>query len=389
MRSAECNGGEQPAGTMTADGRMWFPTVAGAVVFDPRSLHDTPPPPRVVIERVLSQGKAWPAAAGPVEVGAGAGDLEIQFTAISLGAPERVRFRYRLDGYDQDWVESGGRRSAYYTNLPPGRYRFRAIAYANDGSWPREEASLEVRLAPRFYQTVWFTLLCGGAILLLGWGAYRARMVSVHRRYQAVLEERARIAREIHDTLMQGVTGVSLQLEAATRRLPEEPLEAKSRMQRALARLDEVVAEARRTILELRTPGAPEEDPEEPIREMAERMSQEHGVRVELRIEGQKRALAPQVCMQLAKIAREAAANAIRHSGASRVELVLRYEPREVRLLTSDDGRGFDPALPAGAHFGLTGMRERARELGGRVEIHSRPGSGTDVEVVVPVRRRA
>lgn len=388
MRSAECNGGEQPAAAMTPDGRMWFPTVAGAVVFDPQSLRDIPPPPRVVIERVIAQGKSWPVARDPILIGAGSGDVEIQFTAISLGAPERVRFRYRLDGYDQEWVESGGRRSAYYTHLPPGTYRFRATAYANDGSWPREEASVELTMEPHFYQTWWFYILGGCAVGALAWAAYQARMMTVHRRYKAVLEERARIAREIHDTLMQGVTGVALQLEAASRRLPAEPLQVKSRMERALARLDEVVAEARRTILELRAGSLDELDGEHALREMAERMSEEHGVQIRLRVEGQKRSLAPQVCTELAKIAREAAANAIRHSGASRVDVVLRYEADAVRLMTCDDGRGFDPAHPPETHFGLTGMRERARSIGGSVKIHSRPGAGTEVEVKVPAGGR-
>lgn len=389
MRSAECNGAEQPAAAMTPDGRMWFPTVAGAVVFDPRSLRETPAPPRIVMERVISEGKVWPAGAGSLRLGAGSSDLEIQFTAISLGAPERVRFRYRLDGYDEGWVESGGRRFASYTNLPPGQYRFRAIAFANDGSWPREEASLELTLEPHFYQTAWFYLLCGCALLALAWMAHRARMLSVHRRYAAVLEERARIAREIHDTLMQGVTGVSLQLEAASRRLPEDPHEAKSRMERALTRLDEVVAEARRTILELRSTGCSEADAESALQEMAARISEEHGVQIQLKVEGQKRALPPPVCVQLAKIAREAAVNAVRHSRASSVTLVLRYEATAVRLLACDDGRGFDPARTGESHFGLTGMRERARSIGGSVEIHSRPGAGTEVEVRVPVRSGA
>lgn len=387
MKSAECNGAEQPAGTMTADGRMWFPTVAGAVVFDPQSLRDEPSPPRVVIERVISRGRSLAAVAGPVKLGKGPGDLEIQFTAISLGAPERVRFRYRLDGYDEDWMETGGRRSAYYTNLPPGRYRFRVIAYAYDGSWPLEEALLELELAPWFYQTHWFYLLCALAVLGLAWAAHRARMVSMRRRYEAVLEERARISREIHDTLMQGVTGVSLQLEAASRRLPAEPDEARRRMNRALARLDEVVAEARRTILELRAAGHSESDPEGSLREMAERMTHEHGVPVELQVEGQRRPLPELVCTQLVRIAGEAAVNAIRHSGASRVGVLLRYEPNAVRLYTKDDGVGFHDKAPAEPHFGLRGMQERAKSIGGSLAIHSAPGAGTEIELTVPLRR--
>jgi len=386
MRSAECNGDAHPAGTMTADGRMWFPTVAGAVVFDPADLPAAPAPPRVLIERVSAGQKSFPPAAAPVRIPAGTESLEIRFAAISLSAPERVRFRYRLEGYDADWTETRERRSAWYTHVPPGSYRFRVLADAYDGSWPKQEASLELIIEPHFYQTGWFYLLGGGFIALVGWSAYRARMLSVRRRYEAVLQERLRIAREIHDTLMQGFTGVSLQLETAARRLPSDPAEAKARMDRALTRLDQVLAEARRTICELRAGSLLGEAPDCALRELVRDLAADHGIQFEFRVEGRRRPVPPHVCGHLVSIAREALFNAIRHSGASRLRLLLKYEPAGVRLLAMDDGCGFDATRSSGAHFGLTGMHERARSAGGRLTIHSRPGEGTTVEVELPLK---
>jgi ligand-binding sensor domain-containing protein/signal transduction histidine kinase len=384
MRSAECNGEAQPAGAMTPDGRMWFPTVAGVVVFDPQNLRAAPAPPRVVIERIIAGQKAWQVWPRPLRVRPGSGSLWFEFTAISLSAPERVRFRYRLEGYDTDWTETERDRTAYYANLRPGNYRFRVLADAKDGSWPREEASAEIVLEPHFHQTVAFYLLCAAAMAALAAAAYRARMITLRRRYEAVLEERARIAREIHDTLMQGVTGVSLQLDSAARRLPAEPQEAKRRMDRALARLDEVVAEARRTILELRSNGQPS-SLEQPLLELARILRAEYGIEMEFLVEGSRGALPETLCRHLVSIAREAVFNAVRHSGASRIRLRVEHGRGAVRLVVADNGCGFDATRSAHEHFGLTGMRERANSLGGKLEIHSSPGAGTTVEAELPL----
>jgi ligand-binding sensor domain-containing protein/two-component sensor histidine kinase len=386
MKSAECNGDAHPAGAITPDGRMWFPTVAGVVVFDPANLRAASAPPRVLIERVVAGQKSCPATSAPVRVPAGTENLEIEFTAISLSAPERVRFRYRLEGYDAGWTETRRRRSAWYTHLPPGSYRFRVLADAYDGSWPKQEASLDLVIEPRFYQTAWFYLLCVGSVAGLAWLVYRARMLAVRERYEAVLRERLRIAREIHDTLMQGVTGVSLQLETAARRLPSDPGEAKVRMDRALTRLDQVLAEARRTICELRASSLLDQDPGCALQELVRDVAADHAIQVEFRVEGRPRPVPPHVCAHLVSIAREAVFNAIRHSGASRLHLLLKYERGGVRLLAMDDGRGFDATRLSGAHFGLTGMQERARSAGGTLTIHSRPGEGTKVEVELPLK---
>ncbi len=387
MKSAECNGGAHPAGTMTPDGRMWFPTVAGVVVFDPQNLRTASAPPRVLVERISAGQQSWRVWSTPLRIGAGSGSLWFEFTAISLSAPERVRFRYRLEGYDADWTETVRDRTAYYANLPPGNYRFRVLADAKDGSWPREEASVEIVLEPQFYQTPWFYLLCFAAVALLAAVVHRTRMISIHRRYEAVLKERARIAREIHDTLMQGVTGVSLQLETATRRLPAEPLETKKRMERALARLDEVIAEARNTILALRSDTLPS-DLDRALEELAVELRTESGIEMDFVVEGPRLPLSETVCRHLVSIAREAVFNSVRHSGASRITLLVQRGRRAIRLVVADNGRGFDVSREDPRHFGLTGMRERANSLGGRLEIRSSPGEGTTVEAELPLEPR-
>jgi ligand-binding sensor domain-containing protein len=388
MNSEECNGDSQPAGLMTRDGRIWFPTVQGVVVFDPASIRAKRAPPRVVVERVVAGAKAFPAQSGSLSLPPGTSDLEVQFTAISLSAPERVRFRYRLDGYDAGWIDTGRRRSAWYTNLSPGRYRFRVVAYSNDGSWPREESSLALDLKPRFYQTAWFSVLCGAALAGLALLAYRLRVIGIHRRYQAVLEERARIAREIHDTLMQGVTGISLQLEAASLKLPEDPAEAKGRLVRALERLDQVLAEARHCILELRAPIPPERELALPLRRLADELAGPRGMAVDVEVQGEPRPLPEKVRSHLLSIAREAITNSVLHSSASRLRLVLSFHPDEVRLLAADNGRGFDAGRLDDAHFGLLGMRERAAEIGAQLAIRSAPGNGAEISVAVPAAGR-
>lgn len=385
MKSAECNGEAQPAGTMTSDGRLWFPTAAGVVVFDPRNLEVTPTPPRVLIEKVSVGRQSWPGTTEPVRIPAGAGDLEIQFTAISLGSPERIRFRYRLEGYDRDWNQATRGRTARYTNLAPGQYRFRVVAHPYDGSWPNEEAAVALVLEPHFYQSPWFFLAGSAFLMSSAWGLYRMRMTSLQRRLEAVMKERARIAREVHDTLMQGVTGVSLQLQAACRRLPADPGQARQRMEHALSRLDQVLAEARHAILELRTSGLGPIDLDHHLRELARETAAEHGLRIVIDTQGARRSLPQTLAVHLLRIARETVTNAIRHSGASTLKITLHYEPDSVRLLAEDDGCGFDLARLPQRCFGLTGMRERAQSIGGHLSIRSAPGQGTKIEVHAPV----
>lgn len=381
MKSSELSGEGQPAGTRARDGRLWFPTVHGLVVFNPAELTRSAIPPRLVVEQIRAGRRSYASSAEAITVPAGTGDLEFQYTAISFGAPEKIRFRYMLEGFDEDWVDANRRRVAYYTNLPPGGYRFRVEANAYNGSWPVEEVSQAIWLQPRFYQQAWFYPavlgLLGGLVLL----AHRFRIRGMQRRFEAVLAERIRIAREVHDTLMQGVTGVSLQLEACSRQLSAAPAPVKRNMEMALENLDATLAEARECILELRTPRAPARGLAGALREMTEHLTRGLPIDVQFEVRGRERSLPAAQQTEFLRIAREAVTNTAAHAEAARLKISLAFEPDRVCFAARDDGRGFTPAAVDGDHFGIVGMRERARQIGAELDIRSTPGAGTEVVV--------
>jgi ligand-binding sensor domain-containing protein/two-component sensor histidine kinase len=387
MRSADCSGHAQPSAAKTRDGRLWFPTVQGMVGFHPQAAAIPTSKPHVLVENAFAGKLALSLTENAIQVPAGANDLEIQFTAIRLAAAERLRFRYRLEGYDEDWVDAGSRRTAFYTNLPPGEFTFRVAVHENGGP-SLDEALLPVRIAPRYYQTSWFLLLTIALAAALIAGAaislYRLRLAYIQRRYELVLAERTRIAREVHDTLMQGVTGISLQLEVASQQILDSPAAAKTRVDRALTRLDAVLAEARQCILELRAHDPVEGDLGRAVTTLVQELSEGHAITTRVAVDGDPRKLSPRVETELLRIAREAITNALVHSGASVLEVSLRFEPRHVRLLLCDDGKGFDLQQIPYSHFGIRGMRERAQQLGAEWQLRSAPGAGTAVEVAVP-----
>jgi signal transduction histidine kinase len=388
MKSAECNGYSQPSGWKTHDGRVWFPTVHGAVAFDPRNVRQSARPPRVVIERVDAGSRWFPAHSGRVTLPAGTSDFEVQFAAIALSGAEGVQFRYRLDGFDKDWVAAGQRRSAFYTNLPPGDFQFRVMAESHAGTAPGQEATLALRLEPRFVQRPEFLLICIVLAAAAGWAAYRLHLRAIHRRYQAVVAERTRIGREIHDTLMQGVAGITLQLEVAANKLNGSPAEAEKQLHRALTQLDAVLMEARECILQLRSPTT-SADLVQTVRQLAAEMSGDRGLPIDVSVEGVPRPLADPLSRNLLRIVREALTNAVNHSMASHIDMTLRFDTDAVRVQVSDNGRGFNPSALDSRHFGLVGMRERTREAGGDFALSTEPGRGTRVEVAIPDRRRA
>jgi ligand-binding sensor domain-containing protein/signal transduction histidine kinase len=389
MKSAQSSGEGQPAGTRAPDGRLWFPTIHGLVVLNPPELRQQGSPPRLLVEEVRAGKLSFPGGSSAIVLPAGAGDLEVHFTAISFGAPERIRFRYRLEGFDPGWVDAESRREAYYTNLPPGEYRFRVSANPYNGSWPDEEISQQVTLRPHFYQQAWFFAASGGTLLMLVMLGYRARIRGIQRRFDAVLAERARIAREIHDTLMQGVTGISLQLEASSRQLLAAPEQAKERIDSALERLDGTLAEARECILELRRAEAQPRNLVASLREMAEQLTRGLPLTLNFEVRGNEQALPPTQQEQILRIAREAVTNTTAHAAAARLKISLAFEPHCFRFAARDDGRGFEPEAVEGSRFGLTGMRERARAIGALLEVHSSPGAGTEVVLSLPVRARS
>jgi ligand-binding sensor domain-containing protein/two-component sensor histidine kinase len=384
MTRAECSFGQSPALALARDGRIWFPTDGGAFLLDPRFARNDPfyPP---VIEEVLvdsiSHSPDEPLALGPrIET------LELRYTAPAFATPERLRFRYRLAGFDVQWVEAGPRRAAYYTRVPPGRYRFSVEVAGDDGRWLPAARSIAIELRPPFYRTVPFLLLCAAVVLGLAWLTFTIRVRELGLRYAAVLDERIRIARELHDTVAQHLTGLSLQLEAVLQLLPGDADRLREQVTRAKVTAARSLADTRQALFHLRSGTLEEHDLATAIRRSAEEMTNESHVRAEVRVIGLPRQLPREIHNELSRIAQEAIANALRHAAATRIDVVLNLSSNVVRLTVSDNGHGSGPHnledLTA-ARYGLIGMHERAERIGGRLVVRSIPGKGTEVTVEV------
>ncbi|WNG48284.1 ATPase [Archangium minus] len=381
-----------PTAVQGTDGRLWFATSNGVVWIDPANIFRNPLPPPVRIRSMRVDGRLL--APGPsLTLPEQATNIEIDYTALSFAIPERVRFRYRLEGVDETWQEVGTRREAYYTHLEPGQYRFRVIAANNDSVWNETGATLEFTLPPAFFQTWWFRALCLAVILASLWGLFLLRLRQVRARMRGLLEERhrerERIARELHDTLLQGVQGVILRLQSVAERLPvADPV--RKAMEDALDRADNVLVESRARVRELRAASERTGDLSQSFEKVGEEFRQEHSAGFHVVVEGQPTSLDPIVRDEVFRIGREALVNAFQHADAQRIEVALTYDYRELRLRVRDDGRGVDVEfLQAGGrpgHWGLRGMRERARKIGAQLDILCRSESGTEVELRVPAK---
>jgi signal transduction histidine kinase/ligand-binding sensor domain-containing protein len=388
MRTRECSGGGHPSAWRDHAGRLWFSTIKGVATIDPEHMPTNRHPPPAVVEQVRVDGEsvaAWP----PPSLPPGRSRFDFHYAGLSFVAPEKVRYRYMLEGFDKDWVDGGDRRVAYYTNLGPGEYVFKVIAANNDGVWSSRPATFSFRLRPHFYRTYWFYALVVVGLGLLGWQLYALRLRQVRERYAAVLQERNRIAREIHDNLAQEILGISVQLEIVARTMGSAPDAARKHLDRARALVRSSVAEARRYVWDLRSQSLDERDLPAALAEMTRRLTAESGVQTQFNVGGTFRPLAPQVENNLLRIGQEAVGNAVRHAQAKTLSVSLEFGAREVRLEVKDDGRGFDPAAyndgGRGGHFGLVGMRERAEQMGGEARVNSTPGAGTEVTVRVPI----
>ena len=318
-------------------------------------------------------------------------DLQIDYTALSLVAPEKIRFRYKLEGRDNDWQEVTNRRQAFYNDLPPGNYRFRVMASNNSGVWNETGTYVDFSIAPAYYQTAWFRILVVVALLLVLGALYQLRLRQVARvvrvRMEERLEERERIARDLHDTLLQSVQGLILKFSAVAKQIPPD-LPARNALEKTLDHADEVLAEGRDRIRNLRVNSASLSDLPAAFRSVAEETSQGRDAIFKTVVEGRVRDLHPMVLEEAYCIGREAITNALSHSEGQHVEAEITYDWRQFRLRVRDDGRGIDPKiLEAGGragHWGLQGMHERAQKIGGQLKFWSRPETGTEVELTVP-----
>jgi len=378
-----------PVAAMGNGGRIWFSTVNGVVWTEPSRTARNLIAPTVIIKSIVADGTVYTLQPGmPTQLPVHTRDLNISYTATSLTMPERVMFRYRLGDGHGEWQEVGTRREAYFRDLPPGHHRFQVLASNNDGVWNETGASIEFVIPPTFVQTPWFIALCGAAAAaalgLLYWSRLRSAKARLRLRLEERMVERERIARELHDTFLQAVNGLVLRFHAVMERIPPHE-HARGLMKDALDCADEVIADGRDAVTNLRLATARPTDFAQDLKLIGERWSRDTGISFEMRIEGPLRELDPVAVQECQRIATEAMSNAFRHAQGTRVELRIAHAPRQFHLQVADDGHGFEPDQPHARRWGLIGLQERAQRLNARLHVSS-GGQGTTVAIEVPAR---
>lgn len=386
MPTEEASAIGHPAAWKDHQGLLWFATRKGVAITNPNHLSEVTLPPPVVIERFTIDDVPAPSAT-EVSIAPGHTRFAFEYAGLSYAAPSKVRYRYILEGFDKQWTEAGSRRIAYYTNLPPRHYRFRVQAANNNGAWNEAGAELAFYVRPPFYRKPWFLLLALALVAAIVVLLYRLRVRRLRSQFDAVLAERNRMAREIHDTLAQSFVGVSVQLELTAQLLSQSQIPAAhQQIDDTRAYVREGLAEARRSIWDLRAITATDTLPTRLTRLVEQTHTEQ--IHTDLTIGGTYRALAPAFESEVLRIAQEALTNVTRHSEATRVSVDLRYHSRRLTLTISDNGRGFqtsDDSLPAKGHFGLQGMRERATQIGAQLDIESSPGQGVRITLDAPI----
>ena len=374
-----------------SQGKIWFSTGRGLSVVDPSHLKDEPAPAIPHVEAISADGNAVETG-GSIRVPASPRRITISYTGLSLAVPERVRFRYFLEGFDHNWSEPVAAREAVYTNLGPGLYRFRVISSNSDGRWngTGSEAAMSFEVAPAFWQAWWFQAATVILVALTALLWYRLRLRQLTRqmnvRFEERLAERTRIAQELHDTLLQGFLSASMQLHVADERLATDS-PAKPLVTRVLDLMRNVIDDGRNTVRGLRSASTSPGDLERAFSRVPEELGIPQAGDFRVIVEGQSRPLHPAIRDDVYRIGREALVNSFRHARASSIEVELEYGVKEMRLVVRDNGDGIDPqVLRQGrdGHWGLPGMRERAQRIGAQFRVWSRPAGGTEVELSVP-----
>ncbi len=388
QRVIEGQFGVAPVLSRTREGRLWFSTIRGLLMLDPNHWQRETTAPLVVIENPIVNGRSEQ----PDQIGQmppGQKNIEFNYTGLAYYLPPRLRFRYKLEGYDRDWIDAGNRREAFYTNLPPGNFRFRITACNADNVCNEQGATMAFTLAPLFYQRAWFWPLTALAIAGLGWLLYRLRIRRLRQRFELILAERSRIARELHDTLIQGFSGITMAMQALAGRL-RSPQERET--------LDDIIRDAatclretRQSVAGLRAGHDAESGLSAAIGTAAREITDTKDVRLKLKLDKIPRKLPADVEYNLLRIASEAISNSVKHSGARNIEVALESTPQALRLKVHDDGSGLgkDGAALRPGHYGIIGMKERATQIGADLELLSEPGHGTTVSVLLPAGRAA
>ena len=382
----------QPRASRSPDGRLWFANETVVQMVNPNHLRINTVVPPVHIEQLIADHKRY-LPSPEIRLPALTRDLEINYTALSFVVPQKVLFRYTLEGTDVGWHEAGTRRQAFYNDLRPGHYRFRVMACNNSGVWNEAGASLEFSILPAFYQRLWFIALCLVVSLALLWGIYQFRVQELHRQFaigvEARVNERTRIARELHDTLLQNFHGLMFQLQAVLNLMPRKPDEARKSLADAIHETKKALADGRDAIQDLRSEPVAKADLAEMLATMSRELVDSNGHEAppvfEIVEEGERQTLSSTVGNEIRRIALEVLRNAYQHAHAHRIEAEIRYGADSLRLRIRDDGRGINPTvLKEGGrdgHWGLRGIRERADRIGAHLDVWSEPEKGTEVQV--------
>jgi len=382
LRTIQGTPGVQPGGVRAADGRLWFSATGWLLAFAPRLGTRPGTIPPVAIENVIIDGEP----VDPADVrtlGPGRSNVEFEYAALTYLSPGRVTYSYMLEGYDRGWTNAGSRRQAFYTNLPPGKFRFHVVACGAFVNCNETGSTFYFEVAPIFYQRIWFLPLCLAVIGLLVWLVYQFRVEQLRSRFALILAERSRIARELHDTLIQGFSGITMQLHAFANRLgaPEDR-----------AALGEIINDAgiclqetRRSVAGLRGATGSSAGLSIAVADAARQLVQEHDIKLKLNLDDRRQDLPAEVKYNLLCIAQEAITNSIKHAGARTIEVALACSANDLRLSVRDDGQGMGDGNGRAGHYGIIGMKERASQIGADLEVASAPGRGTRVSVRVPV----
>jgi signal transduction histidine kinase len=402
MLNAECNGGRQPAGWKTRDGNLWFPTQDGVAIINPEDLRDSAQPPKVVIEDLLLDNKLSQAH-GSLEISPGQENLQIRYTGLSFIRPQGIRFKYKLVGLDDDWVDAGNRRAAYYSHLPPGEFMFLVIAANSDGVWNREGALIRIVVHPPFWRTWWFLSLSvifvlGAAVLVYEYRVMRlkkARAAQVVFSWQLIEsqeQERKRIAAELHDSLGQSLAIIKSRA-ALSLSQPEDH-------EKAIEQLDEISAaavyaidEVREIAYNLRPYQLDRLGLTRALETMLKKTADSNNIKFQLEIDEVDGIFEKESEINLYRIVQESVGNILKHAEATEARVAIKKGEREVEITIQDNGKGFHPeTAPLGeagrGGFGLFGIAERVHMMKGQHVINSTPGAGTTVTIKFDLKNK-
>ncbi len=388
LRTIQGTPGVEPVGVRTKDGRLWFSTTGWLLAFASDQGIRTGPVPPLVVENMTIDGKDVEPS-GSKTLGPGRANVAFQYTALTFLAPARLNFRYMLEGYDRDWTNAGSRREAFYTNLPPGKFRFHVVACGPFVACNDIGTALDFEVAPQFYQRAWFIPLCLAVAAGLAWLAWRFRVQQLREQFVMVLAERSRIARELHDTLIQGFSGITMQMHAFTNRLTAT--EDRQALGEIIRDAGICLQETRRSVAGLRGGTGSSSGLAAAISDAARQLTQERDLRLKLNLDDRQQELPAEVKYNLLCIVQEAITNSIKHSGARTIEVTLACSANDLRVSVRDDGRGMSRGEGNGraGHYGMVGMKERASQIGAELDLSSAPGQGTKVSVHMAVVPRA